>query len=238
MHFKQFLQETTLQYHDTLNEKLWKNKALHKDVRNHLLKIAYAWQKFAKIPKNAILDIVVTGGNANYNYTKFSDIDLHLIVDKKKIAFCDKEVIDDYLLDKKALWKFHHDIKVIGYPVELYAQDINEPTSKNQGVYSILKDGWIKKPTKENINSNDPLIKRKVNAIKYQINLFINHKSNEIDKMNDYKNRLRILRAASVQAGGEFSVENLVFKELRNQGYLDKFSKYIDSAQDHDLNLK
>jgi hypothetical protein len=240
MQFKQYIyeSETTLQYHDNLNEKLWSNKVLHKKIKNHLLKIASAWQEFAKIPESAVLDIIITGGNANYNYTEFSDIDLHLFVDKNKIAACNKDVLNDYLLDKKALWALHHDIKVVGYPVELYAQDVNEPTSKNQGVYSLLKNKWIKPPVKEKVNFNDPLIKHKVASIKHHIDFFVNNKSNDVKKMQEYKEKIRKLRAASVQKGGEFSIENLVFKELRNKGYIEKFHDYIDHAQDHDLSLK
>ena len=128
---------STLQYHEDLNAKFWKNKKLDPDVRKHLLKIAEFFRDFSKIPKNAILDIIFTGGNANYNYTKLSDVDIHLVIDKKKLKVCDPEIMDDYLMDKKALCKLTHDITIKGYPVELYAQGSDEKSSSNQGVYSL-----------------------------------------------------------------------------------------------------
>jgi hypothetical protein len=45
------------------------------------------------------------------------------------------------------------------------------------------------------------------------------------------------MRASAIQQGGEFALENLVFKELRNRGYLDKLSKYIVNLEDRKLSL-
>ena len=46
------------------------------------------------------------------------------------------------------------------------------------------------------------------------------------------------MRAAGIEKAGETSTENLVFKELRNRGYLDKMSKHIRDLEDKDLSLK
>jgi hypothetical protein len=46
------------------------------------------------------------------------------------------------------------------------------------------------------------------------------------------------MRNAAISKGGEFSFENLVYKELRNQGYLDKLSVYAKTRQDKKLSLK
>ena len=238
--FLQFFNEfeSTLQYHDELNPKLWDGKKLKQEVRKQLLKIANYWIDFAEIPDEAILDIIMTGGNSNYNYTKFSDIDVHIIVKKKKIAVCDADLLDDYLRDKKTIWSLNHDIKVYGYNVELYAQDVDEPTSVDQGIFSLEKNKWISEPRKEKVNLKNPQIARKVTHYKHVIDYFIKTKTDDIEKMNEFKDRLKNMRSASIQKGGEFSVENLVFKELRNSGYLDKFSDYIIDAEDKKLSLK
>jgi len=237
--FKQFLleYETTLKYHDSLNPIFWKAEKLDPKVRTQLLKIAEEWRKYANIPTSSVKDVIFTGGNANYNYTKFSDIDVHLMVSKTQIADCDKEILDDYLRDKKALWTLSHDIKVYGFPVELYAQDLDEKSSMDQGVFSLKKDEWIKKPIKEKVNLQDPAIARKVKHLKDIIDFFIDSGSHDIEKMDAFKEKLRTMRGASVQKGGEFSLENLAFKELRNQGYLDKFSDHIIKLQDKQLSL-
>ena len=52
------------------------------------------------------------------------------------------------------------------------------------------------------------------------------------------KARFKSMRTASLQEYGEFGRENLVFKELRNRGYIDKMNKYEASLKDKELSLK
>lgn len=238
--FKQFLAENklTLQYHDRLNPKLWQGEKLRADVRNKLGEIADSWATEALIPHEAIKDVVITGGNANFNYTEYSDIDLHLIVDKSEIAECEDKLLDEYLKDKKQLWGLKHDIKIFGIPVEIYAQDLKEDTSKNQGIYSILNDEWVKRPTFQEINLDDPIIKRKVKNFENDINYFTKSKVDDTVLLEKFYEKLRLMRQSAIRKGGEFSVENLVFKELRNRGLLDKLSNYINSVEDEKLSLK
>ena len=75
----------TLQSHETLNPHFWNGNKMKPEVWRALDKIGKEWADFANIPKSAIKDVILTGGNANYNYTKYSDLDLHLVVDKDKI---------------------------------------------------------------------------------------------------------------------------------------------------------
>ena len=100
--FKTFLTEIkiSLEYHDRLNPDLWNNDRLKPQVRSSLLKFIETWRDYANIPKNLVKDIVMVGGNANFNYTKQSDIDVHLLIDRNKLGK-DRKLIDDYLQDKK-----------------------------------------------------------------------------------------------------------------------------------------
>ena len=52
----------TLEYHETLNPKLWNGQTLKSEVAKKLLMIAQTWAGFAKIPVKAISDIIVVGG--------------------------------------------------------------------------------------------------------------------------------------------------------------------------------
>jgi len=238
--FQDYLKEsnTTLQYHDELNNKFWDGFKLDQKVRKKLIEIANFWQEFANIPDKAMRDILLVGGNANYNYTKYSDLDVHLLVDKKKIAECDKDLIDDYLKDKKSLWSLTHDIKVYGFPVELYAQDINEKASKDQGVYSLKNNKWIRKPVFTKINLDDPQITKKSKNLMHHIDFFITNKVDDLKILDGFKEKLRDMRSSGIEKGGEFSLENLVFKELRNLGYLDKFTDYITKLEDKSLSME
>ena len=106
------------------------------------------------ISPRGIKDVIVTGGNANYNYTPYSDIDLHLVVDKGMID-C-PAVLDDYLQSKKQLWALTHDIKVKGQPVELYAQDYQDPFREGQSIYSLQSNKWLQQPTYRKTSVNHP----------------------------------------------------------------------------------
>ena len=227
--------QLTLQYHDKLNSKIWDGETLRPEVRTKLMMIARTWAGFAKIPNDAITDVILVGGNANYNYTPYSDIDLHVVVDMEKIPECEG-LLDEYLRGKKQLWGLVHDIKIYGHDVELYAQDQDTPYTKDQGVYSIKNNKWLVKPVKKEVDLKDPAIKRKVEQYIEKIDTLIDT-SAEDESFEGLKTKFREMRAAALKQGGEFSVENLVFKELRNLGYLDKVSEYLRSKQDQRLSL-
>lgn len=237
--FSEFIAELkiTLQCHDELNPKLWDGEKLKPEVRKALIKFGETWAEFAKIPKSMIEDIVMTGGNTNFNYTSKSDIDVHLIVDRSKL-FSDQKFVEEYLQDKKSLWTLSHDVNVYGYPLEPYAQDKSIKYPKDQGVYSLKNDEWLKKPGKcEYDYQGDNLLKQKVKHYMHAIDHLIKHKMGE-GAVNLLKTKLKNMRAAGIQQYGEYSRENLVFKELRNRGYLDKMNAYDKSMQDQELSLK
>lgn len=237
MNLELFLeQKITFKYHDTLNQKIWSGNKLKPEVKMKLVRIGQAWSEFANIPQTAILDMILVGGNANYNYTEFSDIDLHLVVDKDKLPDC-PDLIDDYLRDKKQLWSLTHNIKIYGHDVELYAEEEGAERPSNQGVYSVKFNKWLSEPKYEDPKVDKILLKKKTKDIMDKIDIFINGKSNDISEMRRLKEKLRGMRSASLRKGGEFSIENLVFKELRNNGYLSKFSDYITSKKVKELSL-
>jgi len=225
-----------LQYHKQLNPKLWDGFVLKPQIRAKLLQFAEVWREYAKIPKSAVKEVIMLGGNANYNYTDKSDIDVHVVVDKSLISK-DNPLLDDYLQDKKQMWTMAHKITILGYGLEPYAQDISVEYPKQQGVYSLTKDEWLAKP--EFVGDDmlkDPYLKKKVKFYMKMIDDMIKGHV-DIDSVKHFKEKLRDMRGVAIKKGGEFSFENLVFKELRNQGYLDKLSVYQRTEQDQALSL-
>lgn len=225
----------TLRSHEKLNPKLWADNKLKPEVWIALDKIAREWAKFAKIPKSAIKDVIITGGNANFNYTDLSDIDVHLVVDKDRIR-CDG-LVDEYLQSKKQLWSLTHDITVKGQPVELYAQDYKDPFREGQGIYSLQDNQWLQEPTKYKIDRNHPEVTRKVKEFMTLIDTLIDSNSDDITEFNKIRGRLKGMRSSAIEKGGESAPENLVFKELRNRGYLEKMNKYTIELKDKSLSL-
>lgn len=236
--FEQFLLEKlTLRYHSTLNKKLFDGDILKLDVRMKLLTIAGEWQRFAHIPNSIVQDIIITGGNCQFNYTKYSDIDVHLIIDKKVLTrTVDPDILDDYLKDKKSLWAMSRHILVKGYTVEFYAQDVDDHLVA-AGVYSLRDNKWITKPVHGKYNfMHDEALQNKVDELKATVNSMISDGLPESD-FKILKDKIKNMRKAALASGNEFSMENLVFKELRNQGVLDRMNKYLQRLKDKELSL-
>ena len=130
-----------MELHDTLNPLLWKDFEIKPKILKRIRLISNLWLRFIKLSKKYIKDIIFTGSNANYNYTKFSDIDIHFLIDKSELG-CEK-FIDEYFLDKKKIFSENYDIKIYDYSVEVYVQDFNEEMTKNQGVFSIKNNKYM-----------------------------------------------------------------------------------------------
>ena len=236
MKFRDFLKnKTTIETHNELNPKLWKNEKLNNNVKEKLIDLGKYFVLYCDFDQKSIKDITLTGGNANYNYTNMSDLDVHIIMDKEKMK-CD-DFIDDYILDKKNLWTLKHNVKVEGYPVELFVQGEKDPTPDEQGVYSLLSEKWIKQPAHHKVNTNNIYFKKKLFSLIKKIEFFIENDISDLDKMEELKEKLRTMRSSGLKKEGEYSMENLLYKELRNQGYLDKFDIYYNKTIDKKFSL-
>lgn len=232
--------ELHLRYHDTLNPQIWQeNNQLKPVIREHLLKIANFWTDFAQIPAEAVADVVLTGSLANYNYTPMSDFDLHVNVHMDKLPIKDETLRVKNIFHMKALWaKTHPDIKIYGYPVELFAEDVNTRHPLTQGVYSLKGDQWVHMPTHEDINyENDANLKSKVKHFQDVIDDLVDN-DRSLERIKSFKEKLRNMRGDSIQKHGELrGVNNLVFKELRNRGCLDKLSQHETKKFDHEMSI-
>jgi len=242
LNFKTYLKEDihlTLEYHDELNPLIWENDKLKPKVRERLLYIAKLWAKFANIPESSVRDIVLTGGNANYNYTPYSDLDVHLLVNMDSIPV-DKEFLSDYLYDKKVLWSLKHQgLTVMGYPVELYAQDYKQEVASHQGVYSLKKGKWLYKPNVENHPAfeKDTALTSKIQSYADMIEKILSEPGDHVAEINKLKEKLHAMRSAGIHRAGEFSNENLIYKELRNRKLIDALTNYVQKRQDQQLSL-
>jgi hypothetical protein len=92
-------------------------------------------------------------------------------------------------------------------------------------------------PNKVKVDLADPLLIRKVRDMMEKIDDLIENEADDADVLRKLQKRIRDMRASAIQQGGEFALENLVFKELRNRGYLDKLSNHIRHLEDTKLSL-
>lgn len=237
---KKYIDVDILQQKDNLNSKIWNNEnKLHFDVRKSMLYNAYEFIKFLKIKNLKIKDIILTGSLANYNWNEFSDIDIHILLDFNQISN-NLDFVNEFFKTKKSLWNDKYPITIKGFDVELYVQNINEPHTST-GVYSILNNKWNSKPIKEMVTININNVREKtfnfINIIDSIDN--IEDDNYKIKMINLLKNKIKKYRQAGLNSDlGVFSTENLVFKLLRNYGYLDKLTKYKDNIIKNKLTLE
>jgi hypothetical protein len=210
---------------DELNPLVWETPTKIKpEIRTDLLKIANDFYESTELNTD-IKDIVLTGSLANYNWSeKYSDFDLHILVDYSDIN-------DDVILVKKLtdyakkLWATEYDIKIQGYEVELYIQDINE-SHTSTGVYSLLNDKWLVEPTKKEFIPNEDEIKLKAEPIMIMVDDIednFNKLESDIikEKLDKTWDKIKKSRQKGLEEG-EFGTGNLVFKLLRRNGYINK----------------
>jgi len=230
------LRETlTLRFRDELNPTFWMGEQIKPEVRDALMKFAQAFADYVDLDDRAITDVLLLGGNAGYNYTVMSDLDVHLVVDPKFIPDCNPELLDDYYMDKKTLWELTHNVRIYGVQAEPYIERPGVTRKKSQGVFSLLKQTWIQKPEKFDDDLDEKELEKKVNSLKHKIDTLI--KGEQPDALKALVRKLRVGRSTSLQKYGEYGFENLVFKELRNAGYIDKVRSTVVNFKTKSLSL-
>lgn len=223
-----------IEYHDTLNPKLWENNSLKSDVKNKLLEI---YQTFiSKLRENEIpievIDVLLLGSNAAYNYTDNSDIDLHIITDFSNLPLNDT-LTQIFYNNEKSKFNDDYDITIKGLPVEVYIEDVNAG-NMTDGVYSLLQDKWIKFP--EHNPPKEVDYTKLLDVYKNKISTALNSGSSE--KIKDMINEIKMLRKVALMDGGIYSKGNLVFKELRNDGSIDNLYDKLYELTSQELSLE
>jgi len=230
---------STIQMHDTLNPLVWESDVVIKsDIRKVLLMNAKRFIEFSDVENLTFADVIMTGSMANYNYNEGSDIDIHIILDFKQISE-NKEFVGDFFMLKKALWAEKLPIQVKGHDVEMYFQDSAEP-HHSSGTYSLVKNDWVRKPTKKIVNIDSADVQLKSADLMNAIEDLETDKSEKdfIQKHENLKNKIKKYRQSGLDSNGEFSTENLVFKVLRNTGYLEKLVSMKNEFLTQELSLK
>ena len=232
---KSFESKETLS--DNIFETSGKKIVMRDDIRKSLLKIADDFIDTLGI-EFFIHDIVLTGSLANYNWSNFSDVDLHIIIDfeDSKYGF---DLLKEFFDAKERVWNKKHDIKIKGYDVEIYVQDINQE-HVSSGVYSALNNKWVIEPERNNPNIDDRKILEKGEEYAKNIDELIKTSKDNKNVINDIetlRKKLKTFRQSGLESGGEYSYENLTFKLLRRNGYIEKLLKLKTAVTDKKLSV-
>lgn len=224
------------EYHKELCPKFWDDKTLKTEVREKLLEIVDSFIEYLEVDLKPE-DITLTGSAANYNWSAHSDLDLHIVVDMDEFTKECPDLAEDFFTGKKTLWNEHHEIEIYGHPVELYVQPSTEEHASS-GVYSVLNDQWVTEPDYNPPEGVDAqAVRKKAKEFKDQIDELIGSSGNgaEADRLKD---KIREYRQDGLDTEEqEFSVPNLVFKELRRSGYMEKLINYVRDDKSEELSL-
>ena len=216
---------------------------LNSRIRLKLLDIADDFWEYVNLTWVKPSGIILTGSICNFNWSQYSDIDLHLIVDFDEID--EKiEFVKDYLDSKKNEWNNEHSgLQIMGYPVELYVQNLGEMPESN-GIYDLEENDWIREPNPDDIKSiglNKFSIKKKAAKIMTIIDdmydaLASTDDSHKIEQMGDDASylwkKVKEMRKSSLEKNGESGSGNIVYKILRRTGYLDRLFKLSNVVYD------
>jgi hypothetical protein len=226
---------SSFQVKPSLNPKFWEGDKLKPELQKQMLKIAQDFFSELNTPPNVkIKDVIFTGSLANYNWSKFSDVDIHVIIDYK-------EVNDDPQFTKQLLDAFKN-LSINNFEVELYLQNGKDKLQANP-IYSLLKNKWVLKPQKEKVIINRNTIKTKaLDFIEQLKSIKTDYKeqkyNNVISKTDKLIAKIKKYRQSGLENGGEYSLENLVYKVLKRTSFLDILFNIKNKAYDQEMSLE
>lgn len=236
----QFVDTSSLISKETLAPEIWEKDKMNPDVLEAAKKIAMDFFESLNLPHNVnIEDITLTGSLASYNWSDFSDFDLHILINFNKLE--DRQLFEDYFKQKIRNWNNTHNIMLKGFEVEIYVQDKNEP-HHSAGIYSLFENRWLKRPTLYRLEVDYDLVKEKAAKLMEEIDdvyEFYAEKQfkSALEGAEGLMERIRRYRKSGLETGGIYSVENLVFKVLRRNEYIKKLSSIKTLAYDEMMSI-
>jgi len=239
--FKQYITEQF--YNDQLNPKYFNDdKEFDSNIRQKLLDLAWDLAESCGVTEH-VQDIQLTGSMVNYNYTKYSDLDTHILLDFKDVNE-DEELVKTALDSKRWIFNEQHDILMRGHEVELYFQDVDE-VHRASGLYSLLDDEWLVEPKYDPPTVDEQDVLSKADQYARDVALLQTKLSSaatdiELDKLRDIssklKSKIQRMRKDSLVRDGEFGIGNLAFKHLRNTGVIETLINISRNAYDKKFN--
>jgi predicted nucleotidyltransferase len=211
---------------------------MHDEIRKKLMDVTEKFMDYLDI-EFFIHDVILTGSLANYNWSKYSDVDLHILVDYDETDY-NLELLKGFFNSKRSLWNKQHEILVKGFDCEIYVQDVNEPHHAS-GIYSVLNDEWVVTPVKTVQSIDKNMILKKSEDFEDRIDDISERFDKGEDVLEDIKLlkvKLKKFRQSGLDDGGEFSYENLAFKLLRRNGYIGKLLDIQTKTTDKKLSIE
>jgi hypothetical protein len=234
------VEEETFEMQDELQPEIWRGESLWPEVREQLLEIVEDFLEGLDVDVS-IRDVRLTGSLANYNWSRYSDVDLHIVVDFSKIDE-DIELVKAFFDASRLRWNGIHNIKLYGFEVELYVENVDDP-HHSSGVYSVYNQKWIKHPVPGDRDIDFVTARKKSDDVATQVNLVSwmadsDNPAGVLRSIRRLKAKIRRMRRAGLMSpAAEFSPENIAFKILRRDGTLETLSRLKYDVYDRQMSL-
>jgi len=225
-----------------LSSKFWTfNKELKKSISKRLQRIADDFLE--GLSMDIVMDdLRLTGSLANYNWSKYSDVDLHIVVDFDAVDAGNAEMVKAFFDLARIRWNIDHDIMIYGHEVEIYVENVGHKTISS-GIYSITDGEWVVEPTPADESIDMGTARKKSDDIQTKINLinrYVEEKpKSALKSIKKLKDKIRRMRKIGLRSDrGEFSPENIAFKILRREEALEKLSNLKKKAYDSYMSMR
>jgi len=149
------------------------------------------------------------------------------------------DLVKKALDGQRFIWNTRHKIVIRNHDVELYIQDFQEPHIAS-GLFSLLNNEWIKTPSYNppsidyrDVDKKFEGLVNDIQQIESLLNLSDFSTTTEQDLYHhtlSIKDKILKMRREGLARDGEFAIENLTFKKLRNEGYIEKIIDLISKA--------
>ena len=223
---------SSLEAKQELSPSVWDGERLKDEVKDHLIQVGHDFMDFLDLDVN-IQELILVGSMAGYNYSKYSDIDLHIILDFKDVSE-DKELLKRYFSLAKSKWNRSRGTKLFGHDVEVYVEDVEDERIP-AATYSLTKDDWINRPSNDKMSIDYEGVSKKVSEKMQEVEeleaLFQAKDYKEAYEMGtNLREKLRTFRQSGLDREGEYSNENLAFKVLRRSGTLERLNSLTKNS--------
>jgi predicted nucleotidyltransferase len=98
---------------ETLSDQIFEEKKGHfvmrDEIKKRLLEVSNDFIESLGV-EFFIHDVVLTGSLANYNWSQYSDVDLHILIDFEESKY-EMDILKEFFDAKKNVWNEKHDIK-------------------------------------------------------------------------------------------------------------------------------
>lgn len=232
--------------HDILNPKIFDGNKVKPEVREKVQEVVNEYIKLL-LEENIFLkvqDVILAGSNASYNYTENSDLDVHILANVNDVDD-PNDLYPKIYNAYRRIFESKFDITFYGIPVEIYVELTKDTNLISNGVYSIMFDEWIKEPKESYVpNIDEDAIKKAAEPWIVEAENIIKDVDDNVadgdEEIDDYINRIYEMRQRGLHDtnGSEFSTENLIFKEVRNAGLLDKLKNLKNVIVSKKLSLE